>query len=275
MSDLLTRMAAQSARRVTEAKQRESEADLRMRARNARPPVELRWSPLGFDLIAEIKRRAPSAGPLSGAEFSVRARTVIYATAGAVAISVLTEPEEFDGSLGDLEQTAAASRVPVMRKDFLVDPYQIFEARAAGASGALLVQRILDDARTKEMLDAAQEAGLFLLLEAFDSEDIERVRSLVSGAGEHAHLLIGVNARNLETLDVDPARLRTLAPSLPSGLPRVAESGLESADDARRAAAAGYRAALVGGSLMRSDNPGGLLVEMLRSGREEASRSCA
>jgi indole-3-glycerol phosphate synthase len=253
-------------------------AAMRRRAADAEPGPELVLAPRGFDLLAEIKRRAPSAGRLVAAEHptTIAARAALYTRAGAAAISVLTEPEEFDGSLDDLRQAAAASGVPVMRKDFLVDPYQLFESRAAGASGALLILKLLDEARLSEMLDAAREAQQFVLIEAFD--DAELVRALAARetalvAGVTA--LVGVNARNLVALDLDRERLCRLRSLAPRELPLVAESGLGSADDVRQVAAAGYRAALVGSALMRAADPESLLQEMIRAGRQEVSRSCA
>lgn len=275
MADLLARMARSSAVRVAEARRGESEAALRRRAREARAPLAIRWSPQRFDLFAEVKRRAPSAGRLAGDDVPAASRAAAYAAAGAVVVSVLTEPSEFDGRLDDLREAAAAVAVPVLRKDFLVDPYQLFEARAAGASGALLVLRMLDDARLAEMLDAARECGLFLLLEAFDAADAGRARRVVEHDSEAERLIVGVNARDLETLEVDGRRLGRLAAALPSRLPRVAESGMRTSDDVRRAAALGYRAALVGSALMREPEPGALLRRMLGAGREEAARSCA
>ncbi len=273
MSDLLSRMAKSSAERAAEARARESTAVLRRRAFDSPPPPELRLKPRGFDLFAEIKRRAPSAGPLADARASVGRRAVTYAAAGAALISVLTEPDEFCGSLGDLREAACATPVPVMRKDFLTDPYQILEARAAGAAGVLLILRMLDEPRLRELLDAAAEAHLFVLLEASDEADLRRAEGAAARPG--LQLLCGLNARDLVSLAVDRERFRTLRPHLPRDLPVVAESGLASIDDVRRVAALGYRAALVGSALMRAGEPGQLLEQMLRAGREEASRSCA
>jgi len=277
VNDLISRMARGSARRVARARQLESEAELRRRAVATPAPPALVLDSGGFDLIAEIKRRGPSSGPLSDGKeaTTVAARAAVYAAAGAAAISVLTEPDAFDGSLDDLRQAAGAARVPVMRKDFLVDPYQIFEARAAGAAGALLIVRLLDEPRMAEMLDAAAEAGLFVLLEAFDADDLARADVAARRNGvDSPLLLIGLNSRDLVSLEVDRERFRKLRSRLPAGFPRVAESGLETIDDVQKVASLGYRAALVGSALMRSGDPGRLLDRMIRAGREEASSSC-
>lgn len=274
MADLLERMARSSRRRVADARGRESAAALRRRAADTAPPALLELSPRGFDLIAEIKRRAPSAGRFDFAE-TVGRRAALYAGAGAAAVSVLTEPDEFAGSLDDLREASRAAPVPVMRKDFLVDPYQVFEARAAGAAGVLLILRLVGDGTLAELLDAAHETKMFVLLEAFDGADLERLRALETRAGAGPIRLVGVNARDLVSLEIDAGRFARLVPALPDGLPRVAESGLESGADARRVSALGYRLALVGGALMRAPDPALRIAEMIEEGRQEGTRPCA
>jgi len=277
VADLLERMARGSAERVGRARGRECEAAIRRRAAESPPGPRLEFSGRGFDLIAEIKRRAPSGGRLAnGKDSPIRERARAYAAAGAAAVSVLTEPEEFRGSLDDLVEIARSIDLPVMRKDFLVDPYQLFEARAAGASGALLIVRMLSEARLDEMLEAATELGLFVLLEAFDGEDLDRARELSprsTSAG--LDLFYGLNSRDLGSLGIDRSRFASLRDRFPEGPARVAESGLESVDDVREVAALGYRAALVGSALMRAADPGRLVAAMIRAGREEGGRSCA
>ena len=165
---------------------------------------------------------------------------------------------------------AAVPDVPVMRKDFLVDPLQVLEARSAGASGVLLIATMLEEDTLRAMLDCAWEQEMFVLLECFDVQDLSRVDRLLeyppdadnAAAGK---LLIGVNTRDLRTLDVDNERLRRLAPALPDAR-CVAESGLHSPDDAATAAALGYRLALVGTALMRSDDPAALIAAMKSAG---------
>ena len=266
----LAQMAAESAARVRAARAARSEAEL-LAASHAAPAA----SPLNlgcFDLIAEIKRNSPAEGML-GADTDVAARASAYAAAGAAAVSVLTEPERFGGSLADLETAARAlgeSGVPAMRKDFLVDAWQVLEARAAGAGGILLIAAMLDGAALEEMLAAARESGMFVLVEAFDEADLERAAKVILPAQDGPPVLVGVNTRDLRTLEVDPARLARLAPQLPPGIPAVAESGLHDAADAAAAAALGYRLALVGTALMRSPRPGAQVAEMLAAGRKAA-----
>ena len=270
MSAFLDEMAAGSRERVREALARRSLAGLESAARATPAPPPLRLDPAGFDLIAELKLRSPAAGELKPAGEDVAARVSAYARAGAAAVSVLTEPSRFDGSLAHL---AAAARtlsplaVPAMRKDFLVDPYQVLEARAAGAGGVLVILRMLAKEDIRALIDCAGGLGLFVLLEAFDARDIALMHELVEAHRGAARLLAGVNCRDLTTLEVVPARLLELAPLLPAKAPRVAESGVATPEDARAVAAAGYSLALVGSALMRGDDPQGLAVSLLRAGR--------
>ncbi len=175
MTGFLDSMAESSRARVREAMAREPLAVLRTRALEVPPAPPLRHDHV-FDLIAEFKLRSPSLGPLGGSGDEVAAQVTAYATAGAAAVSVLTEPTRFGGRLEHLAAAAAVLRpigVPAMRKDFLVDPWQLVEARAAGAGGALLILRMLSREQLDEMLDCARELGLFVLVEAFDAGDVE------------------------------------------------------------------------------------------------------
>jgi indole-3-glycerol phosphate synthase len=239
-------------------------------------PPTLVLSSRGFDIIAETKLRSPAVGALrAAADEDIAARVQAYAAAGAAAVSVLTEPSRFDGSLQHLAQAAAAlsvARVPAMRKDFLVDPYQVMEARVAGAGGVLVILRMLARGEIETLMEAAAALDLFVLLEAFDEADLDLAGELAAGmggrvAGTSVPVLVGLNCRDLVTLQVVPGRLEALAPRLPPGLPRVAESGLDGAQDAARIAAAGYQLALVGSALMKHATPGALLAAMLASGR--------
>jgi len=234
------------------------------------PPPPLRLDASGFDLIAELKLRSPAAGQLRGAGEDVAARVGTYARAGAAAVSVLTEPSRFDGSLAHLTAAVRALTprgVPAMRKDFLVDPYQVFEARAAGAGGVLVILRMLPPGDTRELLACASALGLFVLLEAFDARDIAFMHELVDAHRGSNQLLAGVNCRDLATLEVVPGRLLELASLLPTSVPRVAESGVAAAGDAHAVAAAGYSLALVGSALMRGGDPGALAAALLKAGR--------
>ncbi len=266
MSDFLQTMASSSRERAAAAQPMQaSEFD--------RPVVPLQLC--DFDLIAELKNRSPAEGLLAtadgGSDAERESRAAAYAAGGAAAISVLTEPSRFDGSLEHLSVVAAAApTTPIMRKDFLVDPVQVLEGRKAGASGVLLIAAMLDDATLRIMLDCAFEHGMFVLLEAFDKDDLRRSSLLLETAryadqAEAAQLLIGVNTRNLRTLEVDANRLQALAPLLPNAR-CVAESGLHDAADAERVAGWGYQMALVGTALMRSDDPAALISAMRAAG---------
>ena len=262
MSDFLQEMATLSAERAANAAVSASDLD--------KPVVPLQLN--RFDVIAEIKGRSPAEGDLAAADYDRATQAQCYAAGGAAAISVLTEPSRFLGDLQHVEEiVAAVPDTPVMRKDFLVEPVQILEARAAGASGVLLIVTMLSDTKLRSMLDCAQEHALFVLLESFDENDLSRLANLMNtddlDQAEQGQLLFGVNTRNLRTLQVDPDRLRNLAPSLPPGQ-CVAESGLYTAADAARVAALGYSLALVGSALMRSDDPGALVASMRTDGAE-------
>jgi indole-3-glycerol phosphate synthase len=267
-SDFLAAMAASSRARVAAARQECSEAELLRWALATPPPPQLSLSPQGFDVIAEVKLRSPAVGVLRGAGEDISARVTLYADAGAAAVSVLTEPDRFEGSLDHLEQAARAlGKVPAMRKDFLVDPYQVIEARLAGAGGILVIVRMLSRIELDALMAAATQLQLFVLVEAFDERDIE-IAAQLSAPG----MLIGVNSRDLVTLKVVPGRLEELVRQLPAGVPRVAESGVGSPEDAARLAACGYDLALVGSALMTSGDPGKLLAAMISAGRGARTR---
>jgi indole-3-glycerol phosphate synthase len=278
LSGFLDDMARSSAARVAQALRRESAERLEQRARAAAPSAPLRLSPTGFDVIAELKLRSPAAGRLSDAGDDWLGRVAAYARGGAAAVSVLTEPSRFDGSLEHLREAAAVLAplgVPAMRKDFLVDPYQVLEARAAGAGGVLVILRMLPAGRIVELLDVAAEHGMFVLLEAFDAADLETARDLkasralprVGPTDREDLILIGVNCRDLQTLEVVQERFAELAPLLPAHCPSVAESGVASGLDARRMQLLGYRAALIGTALMARDEPAQLLREIFDATR--------
>jgi len=267
MSDFLKAMSRSSAARVAASSRTLSAKDL------DKPVHPLRLD--RFDLITEIKNRSPAEGELAANAGSRVLRALTYADAGAAAISVLTEPDKFDGELWHLEEVVeaiSATPTPVMRKDFLVDTVQIVEARAAGASGVLLIAAMLSNAELTNMLDCAFDHEMFVLLEAFDEDDLDRSNALLSSAiyrdQADAHkLLFGVNTRNLRTLEVDGTRLERFASKLPDGVVCVAESGQHTPEDVLRVRQWGYSAALVGTALMRADHPGRLVSEMLQSGR--------
>jgi indole-3-glycerol phosphate synthase len=270
--DFLATMAASSRARVAEARKLHSTADVWRLAEVTPAPPRLLLSPKGFDVIAEVKLRSPAVGALKGGDEDVAARVTGYAQAGAAAVSVLTEPERFEGSLDHLEEAAraleAAGGVPAMRKDFLVDPYQVAEARIAGAGGILIIVRMLARTELDALIIAAQKLDLFVLIEAFDEADIRIANELLAAhGGGRSKLLVGINSRNLVTLKVVPGRLEELVSLLPVGVPRVAESGVASAEDAARLSRAGYDMALIGSALMTTDDPRALLAAMIAAGR--------
>ena len=268
--DFLRQMAERSRARAEEAKRSLPEAQLVARALQTPEPPRLRRTGHGFDLIAEIKLRSPAVGALKPVDESIDARAATYAAAGAAAVSVLTEPSRFDGSMAHLESAVralASAKVPAMRKDFLVDPYQVAEARLAGAGGVLIILRMLARPQLEALIAAARRLKLFALLEAFDETDIELSHRLLEAQGGEG-LLVGVNCRDLVTLQVVPGRLQQLASLLPTSVPRVAESGVGTAADARSASMAGYDMALVGSALMKAGDPAVLARAMLEAGRK-------
>jgi indole-3-glycerol phosphate synthase len=268
--DFLAGMATSSRARSLAAQAKLPERELRARLQDLPPAPALKLS--GFDLIAEVKLRSPAVGLLkSAADEDVGARVSSYARAGAAAVSILTEPSRFDGSLQDLECGAQALRalsVPAMRKDFIVDGYQVLEGRLAGAGGVLAILRMIPRLELEQVIDTALDQGMFVLLEAFDEPDIELADSLLRSRDAHRDLLlVGVNSRDLVTLKVVPGRLDALASALPAGVRHVAESGVATAEDAARMARLGYDLALVGSALMSATDPAELASAMLTAAR--------
>ena len=273
MSDFLESMRASSLQRVRHAVASTPLHKVVSAALGIPKPPSMQPGIAGFDVIAEVKRKSPAYGALSSesADALVK-RAQAYAQAGAIAVSVLTEPQRFGGELAHLTGIAHALRplgVPVMRKDFIVDVYQVWEAAAAGAGGVLLIIRMVDDAMLMEMIEAAAQAKMFVLLEAFDEKDLLRARPFV---GVRKRILLGLNARDLSTLEVDSQRLIALANKFPPNCLRVAESGISTAAEAKAVAKAGYALALVGTALMRAREPQALVADMLAAGREATQR---
>jgi indole-3-glycerol phosphate synthase len=229
-------------------------AELRVRAADAPVPPSfegaLRAGP-HVAVIAEVKRRSPSAGEIRGGASAVEV-AASYEGAGAAAISVLTDGEYFGGSLADLEACRAAVTAPLLRKDFVLDAVQVHEARAAGASAVLLIVRILSDGELRDLSGVAADAGLDVLVEVHDEAELERA------AAADARI-IGVNNRDLATFRTDLEVTERLAPQVPAGALLVAESGLRNAADVARVAAAGAGAVLVGETLMRAPDPAAVL----------------
>lgn len=215
-----------------------------------------------ISIIAEIKRSSPSRGPINpGLDASRQA--VAFENGGASAISVLTEPSRFGGSIDDLRQVRGATGLPLLRKDFHVAPSQLAEARAAGASAALIIVRAMDDSLLMELSAAGGELGLELLFEVRDEHELGR--ALRANAE-----ILGVNNRNLETLEVDPTTVGRIVPLIPPECIAVAESGYMTRQDVETAAAAGADAVLIGSALSFSSDPEAALREM--TGIAKASR---
>lgn len=209
----------------------------------------------GTRIIAELKKASPSKG-LIRENFDFEACALELEGAGAAALSVLTERNYFLGSLEFLRRTVELVKIPVLRKDFIFDPYQIFEAKAAGASAVLLIAAMLDDNRLHELADTAGEAGLAVLGEAHDEKEIERLLKTPIG-------VIGVNARNLNTFQTDLGRVEKLLALIPDSRIAVAESAIRNRDDIHTLQHAGAKAFLIGETLMRAPRPGIQLKELL------------
>ena len=214
----------------------------------------------GLSVIAEVKRQSPSKGALSDIP-DPAALAAAYADGGATAISVLTEERRFGGSLADLDAVRATVDLPVLRKDFVVTEYQVWEARAHGADMVLLIVAALDDVQLKSLMDLAGSLGLTALVEVHD--EAEATRAVNLGAS-----VIGVNNRNLKTLDVDTETFARVVPLIPDSCVRIAESGVRGPQEARLFARAGADAILVGEALVIGGDPAAGVRTML----EGASR---
>lgn len=236
-------------------------SEMKQRALAAAPalPVIPRLNAGGVQLIAEVKRSSPSKGALAAiADPAALARA--YADGGAAAISVLTEQRRFSGSLADLAAVRAAVAIPVLRKDFMVEEYQFWEARAYGADIVLLIVAALDQETLVSFLALARDLGMTPLVEVHDEDETERA---ISAGAE----VIGVNARNLKTLDVDRSVFARVAPLIPERCVRIAESGVRSAADVVEYGKAGADAVLVGEALVTGDDPRSSALAMIQAGQ--------
>lgn len=259
---VLGRIIYETSRRVDAA--RVIRADLEDRARKSSSPPEFVAAMRGpcVQIIAEVKRRSPSRGEIN-AHLVPASRARTYADAGAAAISVLTEPAHFGGSEKDLIDVRAAVSVPVLRKDFVIDEIQIIEARAWGASALLLIARALAPAQLEQLASVAREWSLEPLVEIRSERELEA--AMRAGAR-----VLGINSRDLETLEVDATVVERLLPHVPSDTIAVAESGMTSRADVERAARAGADAVLIGSALSASADPATLMRELAsvpRAGR--------
>jgi indole-3-glycerol phosphate synthase len=258
-ADLLATIVAGTRRTVEAREAAEPRADLERRAsyRSMRPGSfhAALSRPDRVNVIAECKRRSPSRGVLR-ADYDPVTIAKGYAEAGAAAISVLTEPTFFDGSLEHLQAVRSVVQVPVLRKDFIVSEYQLLEARAAGADAVLLIVAALRPIELKVLYDHAAQLGLDVLVEVHDAKEL----AIAVDAGART---IGVNNRNLRTLAVDVRASDELMKAMPDDVVAVSESGLKHADDVVRLRGQGYRAFLIGERFMTVANPGAALEELL------------
>ena len=246
--------------RVAAARDREPFESLRERARGVPvgPSLYEALAAPGVGVIAEIKRASPSKGELAP-DLRAPEQARAYMDGGAAAVSVLTEPDRFGGSLGDLADVAALG-VPTLRKDFLVDPYQVWEARGAGASAVLLIVAALDEPMLARLHDEATGAGLDVVVEVHDEAEAAAARRIRAD-------IVGINARNLRTFELDREAFVRLRGELADTCLAVAESGVRDADDVRVAAEQGADAVLVGESLVRATDPTRAVAELVAAGR--------
>jgi indole-3-glycerol phosphate synthase len=266
LTTYLDQLLAGAYRRVAEARARQPLSALRERARGVPVPSSLydALAAAGVGVIAEVKRASPSKGPLAP-ELDAAAQARAYVDGGAAAISVLTEPDLFLGSLDDLAAVAKLGR-PALRKDFIVDPYQVWEARLVGASAVLLIVAALEEATLQTLHEEAHAAGLSVLVEVHDDAEVEVARRI--GAR-----IVGVNARDLRTFELDRDAFARLRPRLPQGCLAVAESGVRDADDVRRAAQDGADAVLVGESVVVAEDPRRAVADLVAAGADAPARA--
>ena len=228
--------------------------------KEAAPPLPFANSLIGGQIIAEMKRSSPSGGILD-IDLNPAQRAETYVNAGAAAISVLTEEDHFRGSLDDLtacKKVCHAHGIPVIRKDFIFDEYQLWEARAAGADSVLLIAGILDFSTYSDLLQATRSLGMEPLIEIHSAHEL----NFVLKANPK---VVGINNRNLTTLQTTLGTFERLAPFVPDGVIKVAESGMKSAADVRRMFASGAEAVLVGESLMRAGSGAGTMISEMRN----------
>jgi len=261
MTDTLATICDRRRQTVARAKAKISLADIEASAHEAPPPrglidaLHARNLAGEAGIIAEIKRASPSAG-LIRADFDPAAIARDYAAGGAAALSVLTEPDWFQGDPAHLKAAREAVPLPILRKDFMIDPYQCVEARAMGADCILIIMASVSDAQAAELEAAARDWGMDALIEVHDEAELDRALALEAD-------LIGVNNRNLKTLEVSLETSLRLANRIPPGVLAVSESGIRTSDDVARLRDAGYQAFLVGTSLMKQGDPGKALAELL------------
>ncbi|HET7416037.1 MAG TPA: indole-3-glycerol phosphate synthase TrpC [Solirubrobacterales bacterium] len=240
----------------------QADLELRLSGREDRPFNEALARP-GISLIAEFKRRSPSAGALAPETIDLAAQVNAYERGGAAALSVLTDEAHFGGSLADLRAARAACGLPIIRKDFIVDPYQLYEAAANGADAVLLIVAALDDDDLRSLYREARAIDLDCLVEVHDEPELER--ALEAGAE-----VIGINNRNLDDMSVDIATTYELMPNVPAGKIVVAESGISGRGELEELDRVGVDAVLIGGALMTAADPEAKTREL--AGSDESTR---
>lgn len=250
-----------------DAAARESEipyAEMKARAKDAPPARDAKAALLepGVGVIAEVKRASPSKGALADIP-DPAALAAMYQAGGARVISCLTEQRRFGGSLADFDAVRAAVDIPLLRKDFIVNPYQVHEARVHGADVVLLIVAALEQPVLEALLDRTESLGMTALVEVHTEEEADR--AIAVGAS-----VIGINARNLKTLEVDPNVFGRIAPGLPSDVVKIAESGISGRADLLSYAGAGADAVLVGESLVRSGDPQAAVADLASAGTHPA-----
>lgn len=252
------------AREGVDARRRElSQADLeaRLSARTEDRPFNEALVRPGLSLIAEFKRRSPSAGQIAAEAVDVATQVSAYERGGAAALSVLTDEAHFGGSLADLRAARAACGMPILRKDFIVDPYQLYEAAVNGADAVLLIVAALSDEELRSLHEEARAIDLDCLVEVHDAEELER--ALEAGAD-----VIGINNRNLDDMSVDVATTYELMPDVPAGKTVVAESGISSREELEELDRVGVDAVLIGSALMQVPDPEAKVRELTGSDGE-------
>jgi indole-3-glycerol phosphate synthase len=258
--DFLARAVASSRARVAALEMETPLSEMEETIWNLPPALSMEGALRGAErlhVIAEMKRASPSAGTLA-AGYDPRRLAAEYLKGGASAISVLTEPDLFGGEIAHLKLAGTAT-LPILRKDFLVSPYQIAEARIAGADAVLLIVAALGEVGLRQMMQAAGKYGLSAIVEIHEEAEI----GMAAGCGAR---ILGVNCRDLRTLKIDPDRCHRLAPLLPRSVLRVAESGVSSTEEVRALRKALYDGVLIGEALMRSSDPAARLRALVEAG---------
>jgi indole-3-glycerol phosphate synthase len=270
MSTKLEEILASTRRRIDEARRERPLGEIARDAERVAAPTRgfrntlLAAAEKGVAIIAELKKASPSKGLLRGT-FHVGGLAMQMEKFGASALSVLTEEEFFLGSPQHLLEASAATRLPCLRKDFILDEYQVYESRLLRADAILLIAAILDDAQLSSLYAKAKSVGLDVVCEVHDEDELSRVMAIDAD-------IVGVNSRDLHTLEVDTAVHHRLAPLLPKGALRVAESGISSGEEIRKMRiGSGYQAFLVGESLMKAEDPALLLSQLMGQAKATSS----